>query len=110
MTTLEQAGTGSLSAPAQTRDLVDDRARAERVAAERRRRVALQNLGIRLMALAIALQSNSPPWARNSQTARPPSSTEMNVPRYRLSSTWTCTTLPLCTKPSCPLCSGRSPR
>jgi NitT/TauT family transport system permease protein len=52
MTTVEQT-TGSLSSG--TRDLTDDRARAERVAAERRRKVALQNLGIRLAALAIAL-------------------------------------------------------
>ncbi len=53
MTTLEQAGAGSLNQ--ETRDLVDDRARAERVAAARRRRVALRNLGIRLASLAIAL-------------------------------------------------------
>ena len=37
------------------RALADDQARAERVAAERRRRAAWQNLGIRLISLAIAL-------------------------------------------------------
>ncbi len=36
-------------------ELADDQARAERVAAERRRRVALQNLGIRAVSLLIAL-------------------------------------------------------
>ena len=55
MTTVEQTGADSLAATTQARELVDDRARAERVAAERRRRVALQNFGIRLLALAIAL-------------------------------------------------------
>ena len=54
MTTVEQTG-ASLDATARSRDLVDDRARAERVAAARRRKVALQNLGIRVVALAIAL-------------------------------------------------------
>ena len=54
MTAVEQTG-ALLARPPQTRDLIDDRARAERVAATRRRRVALQNLGIRLVALAIAL-------------------------------------------------------
>jgi NitT/TauT family transport system permease protein len=53
LTTLEQADAGSLTQGA--RDLVDDRARAERVAAERRRRDTLRNLGIRLASLAIAL-------------------------------------------------------
>jgi sulfonate transport system permease protein len=37
------------------RALLDDQARAERVAAERRRRTALQNFGIRLVSLAIFL-------------------------------------------------------
>ncbi|MPZ41723.1 MAG: hypothetical protein GEU95_27525, partial [Rhizobiales bacterium] len=56
MTTVEQTGAGSLTGGTQqTRGLVDDRARAERVAAERRRREMLQNLGIRLASLAIAL-------------------------------------------------------
>jgi NitT/TauT family transport system permease protein len=36
-------------------ELSDDRARAERVAAERRRRLQLQNLGIRVVSLALAL-------------------------------------------------------
>jgi NitT/TauT family transport system permease protein len=53
LTTLEQADAGSLTQGA--RDLVDDRARAERVAAERRRRDTLRNLGIRVASLAIAL-------------------------------------------------------
>ena len=56
MTTVDQ--TGARLPRAQARDLTDDRARAERVAAERRRKVALQNLGIRLVALddrAVAL-------------------------------------------------------
>jgi NitT/TauT family transport system permease protein len=42
-------------ATGETPDLVDDRARAERVAAERRRKQALHNLGIRVAALSIAL-------------------------------------------------------
>ena len=46
MTTVEQ--TGASLAATQARDLTDDRARAERVAAERRRKVALQNLGIQI--------------------------------------------------------------
>ena len=37
------------------RELADDRARAERVAAVRRRRAALQNFGIRMVSLAIFL-------------------------------------------------------
>jgi NitT/TauT family transport system permease protein len=40
---------------AAARELADDRARAERVAAERRRRTQLQNLVIRIVSLAIAL-------------------------------------------------------
>ena len=55
MTTIEQAGNGSLTAGARPRDLVDDRARAERVAAERRRKQSLQNFGIRMVSLASAL-------------------------------------------------------
>ena len=55
MTTVEQTDAGSLAATGEARELTDDRARAERVAAERRRKVALQNLVIRLVALAIAL-------------------------------------------------------
>jgi NitT/TauT family transport system permease protein len=41
--------------PTASGELTGDRARAERVAAERRRRLALQNLVIRLVSLAIAL-------------------------------------------------------
>jgi sulfonate transport system permease protein len=42
--------------PAQAeRELADDQARAERVAAERRRRASVQNLGIRLISLALFL-------------------------------------------------------
>jgi sulfonate transport system permease protein len=37
------------------RELADDQARAERVAADRRRRASLQNLGIRIVSLAIFL-------------------------------------------------------
>jgi NitT/TauT family transport system permease protein len=55
VSTIEQARRTSLSEPANARELVDDRARAERVAAERRRRQQWQNLGIRLVSLAIAL-------------------------------------------------------
>ncbi len=53
MTTIDQSG--AIAAGTESRALVDDRARAERVAAERRRKVALHNLVIRLVALAIAL-------------------------------------------------------
>jgi len=52
VTTVEQTGSPSATG---AQALVDDRARAERVAAERRRKVAWQNLGIRVAALAIAL-------------------------------------------------------
>ena len=55
MTAVEQAGGTPVTTGAQSRELVDDRARAERVAAERRRRQSLQNFGIRVAALAIAL-------------------------------------------------------
>ena len=40
MTTIDQSG--AIAAGTESRALVDDRARAERVAAERRRKVALQ--------------------------------------------------------------------
>ena len=50
MTTVEQAHLAD-----SVRDLADDQARAERVAAERRHRRALINLAIRLVSLAIAL-------------------------------------------------------
>jgi sulfonate transport system permease protein len=51
---VEQAR-GELPAPARALDLSDDQARAEKVAAERRRRVQWQNLGVRIVSLAIAL-------------------------------------------------------
>jgi NitT/TauT family transport system permease protein len=51
MTALEQAGNLSGAAP----DLADDRARAERAAAERRRRRQWINFAIRVISLAIAL-------------------------------------------------------
>ena len=53
MSTIEQAGV--LSAAEAERGLDAERAAAERVAAERRRRTSLQNLGIRLISLALAL-------------------------------------------------------
>ena len=53
MSTIERAA--PIAYRAEGRELADDRARAERVAAERRRRAQLQNLGIRLLSLAIAL-------------------------------------------------------
>lgn len=53
MTTLEQTKRDPLMTGAA--ELVDDRARAERVAAERRRKVAWQNFLVRVVALAIAL-------------------------------------------------------
>jgi ABC-type nitrate/sulfonate/bicarbonate transport system permease component len=45
----------SAAAANEARELADDQARAERVAAARRRRAGLQNLGIRLASLAIFL-------------------------------------------------------
>ena len=51
MSTVQHAG----DAADARRDLADDQARAERVAAERRRRAALHNFGIRLVSLAIFL-------------------------------------------------------
>jgi len=51
MSTVQHAG----DAAEARRELADDQARAERVAAERRRRAALHNLGIRLVSLAIFL-------------------------------------------------------
>jgi sulfonate transport system permease protein len=55
VSTLDQTGAGALPKTSGNQELVDDRARAERVAAERRRRVALQNFGIRIVSLATAL-------------------------------------------------------
>ena len=52
MSTVQHAGSPDADA---RRDLADDQARAERVATERRRRAALQNLGIRAVSLAIFL-------------------------------------------------------
>jgi len=54
VSTIEHAGS-DLAERAETRELSDDRARAERVAAERRRRQQLWNLTIRIVSLAIAL-------------------------------------------------------
>jgi sulfonate transport system permease protein len=55
VSTVEHAGADALAAAGGARELTADRARAERIAAERRRRLALQNLGIRLVSLVIAL-------------------------------------------------------
>ena len=55
MSAVEHAGSDALPAAGTARELTIDRAHAERVAGERRRRLALQNLGIRLVSLAIAL-------------------------------------------------------
>jgi NitT/TauT family transport system permease protein len=55
VSTLDQARPAALSEAAIQRELDHDRARAERVAAERRRRTALHNLIIRLISLAIFL-------------------------------------------------------
>jgi len=55
VTTVDTAGTGSLATRTGERELIDDRARAERVAAERRRRQSMQNLVIRIVSLATAL-------------------------------------------------------
>ena len=55
MSTIEQTGAQQLPASSMPGELSGDRARAERVATERRRRLALQNLGIRAVSLAIAL-------------------------------------------------------
>jgi sulfonate transport system permease protein len=53
MSTLDQARSDPLTEA--ERDIADDQARAERAAAARRRRAALQNLGIRAISLAIFL-------------------------------------------------------
>ncbi|HXF87540.1 MAG TPA: ABC transporter permease [Xanthobacteraceae bacterium] len=55
MSTIEHARTDQLSAVEEQRALDADRARAERVAAERRRRTQVQNFVIRVISLAIAL-------------------------------------------------------
>ncbi len=53
MTTIEQTRDGAL--PEAAREVADDQARAERVAADRRRRRQIANLAIRLVSLTIAL-------------------------------------------------------
>ena len=55
MSTVEHTGSRVRPDPDQQRALLDDQARAERVAAGRRRRASLQNLGIRAVSLAIFL-------------------------------------------------------
>ena len=55
MSTIEQAHADSLAEAQGRRELADDRAAAERAAAQRRRRTQLQNFWIRLLSLAIAL-------------------------------------------------------
>jgi len=55
MSTIDQTGNAALAERGEARRSDDDRARAERVAAERRRRVQLQNLVIRAVSLATAL-------------------------------------------------------
>ena len=56
MTTVEQAR-GDLAAAAQSGDLSDDKARAERVAAARRHKRQLHNFIIRIVSLALAPSS-----------------------------------------------------
>ena len=53
MSTIDQAGAASLRSEAHQYD--SDRARAERVAAKRRRRTQMHNLAIRVVSLALAL-------------------------------------------------------
>ena len=55
MSTVEQAGGAALTDRSEALQYDSERARAERVAAERRRRVQLQNMVIRLVSLATAL-------------------------------------------------------
>jgi NitT/TauT family transport system permease protein len=55
MSTIEQAGGAALADRSEVQQYDSERARAERVAAERRRRVQLQNMVIRLVSLATAL-------------------------------------------------------
>jgi NitT/TauT family transport system permease protein len=55
VSTIDQARPEPLTEAQLQRELDDNRARAERVAAERRRRTQWQNLSIRLVSLAIAL-------------------------------------------------------
>ncbi|MPZ57373.1 MAG: ABC transporter permease subunit [Rhizobiales bacterium] len=55
MSTIDQAGGATLTPRSEAQQFDSDRARAVRVAAERRRRAQLQNLVIRLVSLATAL-------------------------------------------------------
>jgi len=55
MSTIDRAGSAPLAERSDAVQFDSDRARAERAAAERRRRAQLQNLVIRLVSLAIAL-------------------------------------------------------
>ena len=55
MSTVGEASSAALAERTEAGTLADDRARAERAAAERRRRMQLHNLVIRLVSLAIAL-------------------------------------------------------
>jgi ABC-type nitrate/sulfonate/bicarbonate transport system permease component len=55
MSTIDQAGSAALTQRSEAQQFDSDRARAERAAAERRRRTQLQNLVIRLVSLAAAL-------------------------------------------------------
>lgn len=55
MSTIDQARPAPLADPGEAQQYDGDRARAERVAAERRRRAQIQNTAIRLVSLAAAL-------------------------------------------------------
>ena len=55
MSTIQHAGSPDDARRDLAQDIAHDQARAERVAADRRRRAALQNLGIRLISLALFL-------------------------------------------------------
>jgi sulfonate transport system permease protein len=55
VSTVGEASSAALAERTEAGTLADDRARAERAAAERRRRIQLHNLVIRLVSLAIAL-------------------------------------------------------
>ena len=55
MSTIEQAARDALPAPAGNENLTGDKVRAERVAADRRRRRQWQIIGIRMVSLAIVL-------------------------------------------------------
>ena len=55
MSAVEHTGTSDAARRELAQDIANDQARAERVAAQRRRRASLQNFGIRLVSLAIFL-------------------------------------------------------